>query len=148
MQKHLAAAILLAATAAHADPRADVMAVVDASLNAINTNDGAMFEKTLLPQAIIIAQSYQADGSLKTRILTPAAMAAIVATPGRTADERLQDPQVLIRNDIAQIWSPYTFDLNGKRLHCGVDSFGLAKVDGRWRIASLTWTAEPNGCPK
>ena len=71
------------------------------------------------------------------------------AAPGRRpVDERIQNPTVLIQRDLAHVWSPYTIDIDGKRLHCGIDSFGLAKVDGAWKLTSLTWTAEPNGCPQ
>ena len=55
---------------------------------------------------------------------------------------------MLIQRDLAHVWAEYTLDIDGKRLHCGVDSFGLVKQDGQWRLSSLTWTAEPNGCPK
>ena len=149
MIRHLvAAALLLGAGAACADPKAEVLAAVGDALKALNTNDAPLFSKVVLPQALILSQSYAADGALKTRLMTTADMAARISTPGPRIDERIQDPQVMIRGDLAHVWSPYTFDLGGKRLHCGIDSFGLARIDGDWRITSLTWTAEPSGCPK
>jgi hypothetical protein len=143
------AALLLASTPALADPKADVLAAVDAALAAVNANDAALFEKLMLPNAIIVAQNYKAsDGSLTTRSFSVAEMAERLRIPGRKVDERRTETTVLIRNDLAHVWAEYTLDLDGKRLHCGVDSFGLVKQDGQWRLSSLTWTAEPNGCPK
>ena len=143
------AALLLCAGAAAASPRDDVLAAVAAALQAVNTNDAALLEKVMLPQAIIVAQNYdKTDGKLVTRVLTVAEMAERFRTPGRRVDERIQKPTVLIQRDLAHVWSRYTIDSDGKRLHCGVDSFGLARVDGAWRLTSLTWTAEPQGCPK
>lgn len=143
------AALLLGSTPAHADPKADVLAAVDAALMAVNTNDAALFERVMLPNAIIVAQNYKAsDGSLTTRSFTVPEMAERLRTPGRKVDERRTETTVLIRGDLAHVWAEYTLDLDGKRLHCGVDSFGLVKQDGQWRLSSLTWTAEPNGCPK
>lgn len=134
--------------AATTTPRDDVMAAVDAALQAVNTNDAALFTKVMVPQAIIVAQNYAADGSLASTVLTVAEMAERLSTPGRRIDERLQKPVVLIQHDIAHVWSPYTLDKDGKRLHCGIDSFGLARIDNAWRVTSLTWTAEPRGCPE
>ena len=144
-----AAALLLPASAALADPQADVLAVVDSALKAVSTNDATLFETLMLPNAIIVAQSYNADSDvLVTRSLTVVEMAERLRTPGRKIDERRTTSQVLVQRDLAHVWTDYTLDLDGKRLHCGVDSFGLVKQDGTWRISSLTWTAEPKGCPK
>jgi hypothetical protein len=153
MNRPLLAALLLTATAAHADPKADpkadVLVAVDAALTAVSTNDAALFEKIMLPNAVIVAQNYKAaDGSLTTRSFTVPEMAERLRTPGRKVDERRTATTVLVERDLAHVWADYTLDLDGKRLHCGVDSFGLVKQDGAWRISSLTWTAEPDGCPR
>jgi hypothetical protein len=149
MRKSLLAALLLA-TPAMASPQDDVLAAVDAALRAVNTGDTALLEQVMLPSAIIVAQNYdKTSDTLKTRTLSVAQMAESWRAPGRRpVDERIQNPTVLIQRDLAHVWSPYTIDIDGKRLHCGIDSFGLAKVDGTWRLTSLTWTAEPNGCPE
>ncbi|WP_416908895.1 MAG: nuclear transport factor 2 family protein [Polymorphobacter sp.] len=148
MRKAALAALLLAAAPASAGPREDVLAVVEATLRAINTGDAALIEQLALPSAIVVAQGYdKTSDTLKTRIMTIAEMSAGWRAPGRRpVDERIQTPTVHIQRDLAHVWSPYTIDIDGKRLHCGIDSFGLAKVDGAWRLTSLTWTAEPNGC--
>lgn len=148
MRKAALAALLLAAAPANAGPREDVLAVVDAALRAVNTGDAALLEQVMLPSAIIVAQNYdKTTDTLKTRAMTVAEMSASWRAPGRRpVDERIQYPTVHIQRDLAHVWSPYTIDIEGRRLHCGIDSFGLAKVDGAWRLTSLTWTAEPNGC--
>ena len=149
MIRPFVAALLLAATSAHADPRTDVLAAVDAALTAVNTNDAALFERVMLPNAIIVSQNYKpGENTLVTRSFTVAEMADRLRTPGRRVDERRTTTTVLVRRDLAHVWADYTLDLDGKRLHCGVDSFGLVRQDGQWRISSLTWTAEPDGCPK
>ena len=50
------------------------------------------------------------------------------------------------RGDLAVLWAPYEFQLNGKTTHCGVDVFNLLKSDGRWKIAGASWTVEPDAC--
>jgi hypothetical protein len=139
-------AAVLVVSPAQADPRADVLAAVDTALKAINTQDAALFEKIMLPGAIITAQSYDADGVLRTGVLTVPEMAKRLSRPGHTVEESIHEPTVLVQRDLAHVWAPYTLDYDGKRLHCGVDSFGLVRIDGVWRLTSLTWTAEPKGC--
>ena len=61
--------------------------------------------------------------------------------------EHMWAPVVSLRGDmIATVSAPYEFQLDGKTTHCGIDVFDLAKVDGDWKIAGLTWTAEPDAC--
>ena len=149
MIRPLLAALLLTATAAHADPEADVLAVVDRALTAINTSDAALFERVMLPDAIIVAQNYaKGTGALTTRRLTVAEQRVRMGTNTRKIDERRTATKVLVQRDLAHVWADYTIDIDGKRLHCGVDSFGLVKVDGQWQINSLAWTAEPDGCAR
>jgi hypothetical protein len=49
---------------------------------------------------------------------------------------------------MAVVWTPYQFDRDGKRSYCGIDVFNLVEVDRAWRIASVMYTVEPQGCPK
>jgi hypothetical protein len=55
-------------------------------------------------------------------------------------------PAIEIDGDIAMVWSPYVFLIDGKVHHCGVDHFGLARENGAWKIASLSWSARAIGC--
>lgn len=64
-----------------------------------------------------------------------------------TWSEAFWDPTVLIHNGIAVLWAPYSMDRDGIRLHCGIDVFNLALVDEEWKIVSIQFTAEPDGCP-
>ena len=55
--------------------------------------------------------------------------------------------KILVTRDYAHVWAPYTLDIDGKRIHCGVDSFGWSKIDGKWLLTTFGWTADPKGCP-
>lgn len=58
--------------------------------------------------------------------------------PGKARiEERIRDPQVRMDDDIAVVWAPYVFLLDGKPHHCGTDVFNLARVDGRWLISGI-----------
>ncbi len=55
-------------------------------------------------------------------------------------DERIHDPLVRIDNDLAVVWAPFEFRINGKLDHCGTDLFSLVHNDGKWLIGSLSAT--------
>jgi hypothetical protein len=58
--------------------------------------------------------------------------------PGKQKiEERIGTPQVMVDHELAMVWAPYTFLLDGKLHHCGTDVFNLVRVDGHWRIAAI-----------
>ncbi len=151
MMRFLVAACLLAVAPLRAEPAPDAtgaMAAAEAVMTAIGAKDAAALKALILPQAVLVSQRYAADGTVTTAVRSRDEWLAGLIGVTATLSEKLVAPRLLIRHDIAQVWSPYTFDLDGKRSHCGIDSLGLARIDGQWRITSLTWTAEPQGCPQ
>lgn len=52
-------------------------------------------------------------------------------------EERIHDPLVRIDNDLAVIWAPYEFQLDGKVQHCGTDIANLVHRNGRWLISGI-----------
>jgi hypothetical protein len=51
--------------------------------------------------------------------------------------ERIHDPLVRIDGDLAMVWTPYEFLVNGEVKHCGTDLVHLVRLDGRWVIAGI-----------
>jgi hypothetical protein len=136
------------ATAQAVDERAEVIAAADRFIAAINSNDAEALRQMAIPEGMNISLRYQPDGSSKIRTKSNAQDAAETPAETRKFTEKYWSPTVLIHNGIAMFWAPYSFDIDGKRSHCGVDQFDFIKVDGQWKLASSMWTVEPNGCPK
>lgn len=68
--------------------------------------------------------------------------AARVAKPGTTKiEERIHDPLIKIDNDLAVVWAPFDFYVDGKVNHCGTDLFNMVRQNGEWRIASIADTS-------
>ena len=73
--------------------------------------------------------------------MTFADFADRVGKPGTTQiEERIHDPLVRIDHDLAVVWAPFEFLVNGKVDHCGTDLFNLVQTDGKWLIASVADT--------
>ena len=63
-----------------------------------------------------------------------------------TWDERIQSYNVQVDGTMANVWTPYEFWLDGKFLHCGVNSFQLFKDNGQWKIIYLIDTRRKKSC--
>ena len=62
------------------------------------------------------------------------------------ADERITFSNIKIDADLASVWTPYQFYLNGKFSHCGVNSFQLVRINGEWKIQYLIDTRRKEHC--
>jgi hypothetical protein len=134
-------------TVADHPSRAAVIAVVDRFMATVTAGDTAGFEALFLPSARIYVQRRGPDGSrtFSERSAVPRVAGNAPSLPVR---EFYWEPVVLIQDGMAVVWTPYAFDRDGKRSHCGIDVFNLVEVGGAWRIASVMYTVEPQGCPK
>jgi hypothetical protein len=142
---------LLVATPAAASPQAEVAAALDRLMASVNSGDADAFSAIVEPRAMIQVQQFKPDGSSELRVLPTSDFAARMrdrVAKKIAVDERLIDPQILITRDFAHVWAPYSVDVGGKRSHCGVNSFAFVKTAGEWRVTNMTWTADPQGCPK
>ncbi len=51
---------------------------------------------------------------------------------------------VRIDHDLAVVWAPFEFLVDGRVDHCGTDLFNLVRLDGKWFIASIADTGRDN----
>ena len=61
-------------------------------------------------------------------------------------DERIVFDMIKIDGELASVWTPYKFYVDDKFSHCGVDSFQLIKINGKWKIQYLVDTRRRQGC--
>ena len=61
----------------------------------------------------------------------------IVAFQGGAIAETTRDPVIHVDGALAVVWTPFTFAIDGKPDHCGIDLITLYKLKGRWQIAGL-----------
>jgi hypothetical protein len=122
--------------------RKAVIAVVESLLEAIGTRDTALAGQVLLPGAALVAV-----GESGVRRTTDVEFAGMLSQPGEVLLERIWSPEVQIEGPIAAVWAPYDFHRGGAFSHCGIDAFHLAKAEGQWRITSVIYTVQREGCP-
>ena len=113
-----------------------VLASVQAMFDGMAKRDAAAIKEPTLPGGMMVLMR---DG--KPTQMTFEAFADRVGKPGTTQiEERIHDPLVRIDNDLAMVWAPFEFLIDGKVDHCGTDLFNLVRKDGKWLIASVADT--------
>ncbi len=113
-----------------------VLAPLTALFEGMTKRDAEAIKKPLLTGGTMVLMR---DG--KPVQLTFDAFADQVGKPGKARiEERIHDPLVRIDHDLAVVWAPFEFLVDGKVDHCGTDLFNLVRIDGKWLIASVADT--------
>ncbi|WP_423926857.1 nuclear transport factor 2 family protein [Candidatus Palauibacter sp.] len=151
--RKLGATLLLAAVtttapaylSAQEDAEAGAVAAVQALFDAMAARDGEAIRDLLTDGAVFTATAETADG-VEVRESTGAEFAASIGQPGPALLERMWDPHVMIQGPLAVVWTPYDFHVDGEFSHCGIDAVSLAKTAAGWKISSIAYTRERDGC--
>lgn len=130
-----AAFAMLGVSVAHAATPEEqaVIAPFQALLDGIGKRDHEMMREALLPGGMITLKR----GDKITQLHFDAFIDHIPTTGNTQLAERIHDPLVRIDDDIAIIWAPYEFLVDGKVDHCGTDIAHLVKHNGKWLVAGI-----------
>jgi len=113
-----------------------VLAPITQLFDGMAKRDAAAIKKPLLSGGTMVLMR---DG--KPNQMTFEDFADRLGKPGTTQiQERIHDPLVRIDHDLAMVWAPFEFLVDGQVDHCGTDLFTLARTDGQWVIASVADT--------
>ena len=123
-----------------------VMKPIDAMFAGLAARDGAAILAQVRPEGGATVAREGADGGRSVRHMSWADFAAGVKPGPEHYAERLLDPAIEVDGDIAMVWSPYVFTIDGKVHHCGVDHFDLVREAGAWKVLSVTWSQRTAGC--
>jgi hypothetical protein len=118
-----------------------ILSVVQDFFDVIETRDLNLAKKIMIPGGSTFSIRKRGDKKDLRRQTYDQFMASI-AKESKKYKEVMHNPRVLIHKDIAMVWTQYTFYINGKKSHTGVDSFSLIKVNQKWRIAGAIYNVE------
>jgi hypothetical protein len=80
------------------------------------------------------------QGKLTSFVSTPMSSfyrAIAEVRPNTIMKEKILSYKFLIDQDMATVWTPYQFFLNGKVVHHGTNNFSMARLDGKWFITAI-----------
>jgi hypothetical protein len=136
---YVAGALILVLTlraAGQTPTDSSVLAPIDAMFHGMTERDPAAIKSAALPGTILVLMR---DG--KPEQMTIDAFADHFAKPSKAhLEERIHDPLVRTDHDLAVVWAPFEFLVDGKPDHCGTDLFNLVQTGGKWLIAGIADT--------
>ena len=126
-------------------PRDSVVAAVNEFFRAMTAHDSATLARVQLPGGVHFAARVQGD-SVAINRGTVEDFARRIGSTKDTIVERMWEPTVLVHGPLAVVWAPYDVHRNREFVHCGVDAFTLLRSPTGWKVATVSYTAEPQGC--
>jgi len=141
----LMSCVLAPAAARAQSDSAQVLAVVQRLFDGMRASDSAMVRSTM---ASIIRFAEVNDRATPPRIESDSVnewLGAVSRSRNRW-DERIYDVRLRLDGNLAQVWAPYTFYLDGKISHCGVDALELLKDPSGWKVTQLADTRRRDNC--
>jgi hypothetical protein len=129
----LATALLFGCATAHdADTPTTVAAPNDADTRAVVDTVQALFDAmTLLPDGLFVSVSH---GAAPRSTTTRAFLEALAAGTSKLHEAFTAPPDVRIDGDLATVWGPYTFTIDGTLSHTGIDALQLVRTPEGWRL--------------
>ena len=119
-----------------------VLAPVHAMFDGMAKHDWEAMKPNLLPGGAMVLMR---DGK-PVQTTFEAFADRVTKSGGPPIEERIHDPLVRIDHDLAVVWAPFEFLVDGKVDHCGTDLFNLVWMDGKWLIAGVADTGRKD-CP-
>ncbi len=131
----------------YTDPAAAaVMAPIDAMFRGLAAHDGAAILAQVRSEGGATVAMEKPDGTRSIRHLSWQEFTAGVKPGPERLEERMTDPAIEVNGDIAMVWGPYTFTIDGKIHHCGVNHFDLIREGAAWKVLNVTWSQRTTGC--
>ncbi len=129
------------------DEQAAVIAVIQRMFDAMRASDSSALRTTFDPSARLQTAFTNKEGKAMLVSETVDEFAKAIGTPHKEVyDERIWSYDVRIDGRLATAWTDYSFFLDDKLLHCGVNAFQLFKGENGWKITQITDTRRREGC--
>lgn len=145
----LAAIALIAATTptpAVAQGDAGPMAAVEQIFEGMRTANPGMVREVFAPDARFAVLDRR-NGPARLAVQGVDGWIAAIGESGGQWNEQIYDVVVHVDRDMASIWAPYTFYLDGGPRHCGINSIELLRGADGWRVTQLSDTRQTADCP-
>jgi hypothetical protein len=135
--------IQLSAVAQSSD-RKEILKVAHQFFEALEKQDTATFSKIMVKNSFNCIVIDRKDSA---RIFNRPS-SSFNLKPENIVKERMREEQIKIEmhKRIATVWAPYDLWINDKFSHCGVDVFIMLKGNNGWKIGTISFSIEREGC--
>lgn len=132
---------------AQTDESTAVINVIKQLFDGMRANDSVRIKAISHPEAQLRTTTIDREG--KPRMVSES-FSRFISSVGKPApkmlDERIWSYDVRIDQNLAAVWTEYTFYLGDQMSHCGVNAFQLMKTTEGWKIIGITDTRRKDNC--
>tara|TARA_R110000868_G_scaffold304437_3_gene565007 strand:+ start:29624 stop:30082 length:459 start_codon:yes stop_codon:yes gene_type:complete len=125
----------------------EVQVVIETLFDGMRAGDSSMVASTFTSDAIMqTVTKNQAGEVVKLQGQLSQFLKAVGTPHEQVWDERIGGFDIKIDGDLASAWTPYQFYAGDSFSHCGVNSFQMAKLNGKWKIMYIVDTRRQTKC--
>ncbi|MGN7863022.1 nuclear transport factor 2 family protein [Chryseobacterium sp.] len=110
---------------------------------AMKNTDTALMKSVFTENAVL--QTVTKDGTVKSDSIQDFITSVSKFSKG-DLDERIVIEAIHTDGNLASVFTPYSFYLKEKLLHCGANSFQLVKQNNEWKIQYIIDTRRKDKC--
>ena len=120
--------------------RQDIIRKDGYALTKVVLNPSVLFHHTNSQEEIDSARKHNAqfDGIGPSQL---DGFAKLLATSKDKLEERFRNIEIRQDGPLGLVTFNYDFVINGKVHHSGIEHWQVCKIDGQWKILSITWTS-------
>lgn len=125
-----------------------VRAAINQLFDGMRANDSLLIKAVLTENTTLhtVVQDKTNEHLLEKTDINAFIKAVGTKRPEVQLDERLSGYDIKIDGGMAMAWTPYSFYVNDKFSHCGVNVFTLMKTRTGWKITAITDTRRKANC--
>ncbi|WBX76965.1 nuclear transport factor 2 family protein [Tenacibaculum ovolyticum] len=128
--------------------RIAVKKTIETFFDGLHKGDSTIVGSTLHTTIKIQTTFTNKDG--KKKLITDSKKKLLIGIANKKVEntylEKLLSWDIKINGNLASVWTPYQFYLNGKLSHCGANSFQLFNNNGKWEIIYLVDMRSRKNC--
>lgn len=125
-----------------------VKKTIETFFDGLHKGDSTIVSSTLHTTIKIQTTLTNKDG--KKKLITDSKKKLLIGIANKKAEntylEKLLSWDIKINGNLASVWTPYQFYLNGKLSHCGANSFQLFNNNGKWEIIYIVDMRRRENC--
>jgi len=136
------------ANAQNAAAEKEIKETLAAFFEGLHQGDSTLLKTTIYQDIKIQTTFANKEGKAVLRTESKEGLLKSIASkkPTDVYLEKLLSYTIKIDGNLASVWTPYEFYLNGTFSHCGANSFQLFKKNGIWKIIYLVDMRRRQNC--
>ena len=127
------------------DSAKEALAVVTRLFEAMQARDADGIRATFVSDGQL-AVAQKRNGQTTVRTMTAEAFAKSISEGEGVYRERMYKPEALVTGDLVTVRGRYSFYVDDRFSHCGMNSFHLMRTQQGWKIVNAASTLEFDGC--